>query len=181
MPIQLYCCLYCLYRLYCSLALLQADGHCLYRSLEDQLEVTAAAAAAAAEGTENGSDEAAQVLNYQELRELAAEHIRQHKCVVAGRKCGHVSAVWFAWRFLDCMMSYCCNTCRTCIFAPAAVGTAALQCAGAIQQLVCSLCCSACTSCSWYMYSMEALLPRCLQVLNAYMRGLQAFLFSALV
>jgi hypothetical protein len=48
----------------------------LYRSLEDQLETTAAAAAAAA-ADEDG--EAAGLLNYQELRELAAEHIRQHK------------------------------------------------------------------------------------------------------
>jgi non-ribosomal peptide synthetase component F len=55
----------------------QADGHCLYRSLEDQLEQTAAAAAAAAG---NISSEQQQ-LNYQELRELAAEYIREHKCV----------------------------------------------------------------------------------------------------
>jgi hypothetical protein len=47
----------------------------LYRSLQDQLETTAAAAAAA--DAEDG--EAAGLLNYQELRELAAEHIRQHK------------------------------------------------------------------------------------------------------
>eukprot|EP00775_Hariotina_reticulata_P010756 gene10756-10912_t len=55
---------------------IRADGHCLYRSLEDQLSQTAAAADGAA-----GGDTAAEagVLNYQELRELAAEHIRQHK------------------------------------------------------------------------------------------------------
>jgi hypothetical protein len=56
------------------IVLQQADGHCLYRSLEDQLETTAAAAAAAED-----EEEPPGLLNYQELRELAAEHIRQHK------------------------------------------------------------------------------------------------------
>jgi V8-like Glu-specific endopeptidase len=52
---------------------LQADGHCLYRSLEDQLEQTAAAA-------DNGSSsEQQQQYNYQQLRELAADYIREHK------------------------------------------------------------------------------------------------------
>jgi hypothetical protein len=49
----------------------------LYRSLEDQLETTAAAAAAADEA--DAAEEPAGLLNYQELRELAAEHMRQHK------------------------------------------------------------------------------------------------------
>lgn len=52
----------------------QADGHCLYRSLEEQLEATAAAAAAEEEEQQQPG-----LLKYQELRELAAEHIRQHK------------------------------------------------------------------------------------------------------
>lgn len=51
---------------------LQADGHCLYRSLEDQLEQTTAAAA------DNGSSNEQQY-SYQELRELAADYIREHK------------------------------------------------------------------------------------------------------
>jgi OTU domain-containing protein 6 len=51
---------------------LQADGHCLYRSLEDQLEQTAAAAAA-------DSSSSREQYNYQQLRELAAEYIREHK------------------------------------------------------------------------------------------------------
>lgn len=51
----------------------QADGHCLYRSLEDQLDQTAASGCSS-----SGSE---QQLNYQELRELAAEYIREHKCV----------------------------------------------------------------------------------------------------
>jgi hypothetical protein len=42
--------------------------------LEDQLEQTAAAAAAGS----NGSSEQQQY-NYQELRELAADYIREHK------------------------------------------------------------------------------------------------------
>ncbi|KAF8065793.1 OTU5 [Scenedesmus sp. PABB004] len=62
---------------------IRADGHCLYRSLEDQLEATAEAAAAAAggdgDGDGDGAAAAAAVPNYQELRELAAEYIRQHK------------------------------------------------------------------------------------------------------
>ncbi|WIA37258.1 hypothetical protein OEZ86_014203 [Tetradesmus obliquus] len=53
---------------------IRADGHCLYRSLEEQLEATAAAAAAEEEEQQQPG-----LLNYQELRELAAEHIRQHK------------------------------------------------------------------------------------------------------
>jgi hypothetical protein len=58
----------------------QADGHCLYRSLEDQLEQTAAAAAA------GGSSSSEQQLNYQELRELAAEYIREHRCAGSNYK-----------------------------------------------------------------------------------------------
>jgi hypothetical protein len=41
-----------------------------------------AAAADGAAGVDADGAEEADVLNYQELRELAAEHIRQHKCVV---------------------------------------------------------------------------------------------------
>jgi hypothetical protein len=53
------------------LLLHQADGHCLYRSLEDQLQQTAAG--------DDSSSSAQQQPDYQQLRELAAEHIRQHR------------------------------------------------------------------------------------------------------
>lgn len=43
----------------------QADGHCLYRSLEDQLRQQSSAAA--------------EVSTYQGLREAAAAYMRAHK------------------------------------------------------------------------------------------------------
>jgi OTU domain-containing protein 6 len=74
----------------------QADGHCMYRSVEDQLRATARAAKAkAAAGVEGRSvnvgehgdgdegegegEEEEEVPDYQELRELAAEHLRSHR------------------------------------------------------------------------------------------------------
>ncbi len=70
----------------------KADGHCLYRSIHDQLRVTAATAAAAAGASaadggsggscSNSSDggDAADVPDHLELRRLAAAHIRKHRC-----------------------------------------------------------------------------------------------------
>lgn len=55
----------------------QADGNCLYRSVEHQLTVSAAAAEKEAEEQQNG--DAAAVPDHQRLRELAAKYIREHK------------------------------------------------------------------------------------------------------
>ncbi|KAI8472716.1 MAG: hypothetical protein J3K34DRAFT_519584 [Monoraphidium minutum] len=71
---------------------IRADGHCMYRSVEDQLRATARAAKAAkapvakaagvrfadAGSDSDGSDGGGDVPSYQELRELAADHLRSH-------------------------------------------------------------------------------------------------------
>lgn len=64
-------CTACVFGYCLCVRVLQADGHCLYRSLEDQLEQTTAAA--------DNSSSNEQQYNYQELRELAADYIREHK------------------------------------------------------------------------------------------------------
>jgi hypothetical protein len=67
----------------------QADGHCMYRSVEHQLRVTKAGGGVGGVGSGSGSgDEEAGgegegegegVPNYQELREMAADYIRAHR------------------------------------------------------------------------------------------------------
>mmetsp|Transcript_15010 Transcript_15010/g.39716 ORF Transcript_15010/g.39716 Transcript_15010/m.39716 type:complete len:383 (+) Transcript_15010:1527-2675(+) len=61
---------------------IKADGHCLYRSLEDQLQLHLAleksAATDASNGSSSGSSSGLQPLQYQQLREAAAAHIRAH-------------------------------------------------------------------------------------------------------
>jgi hypothetical protein len=58
----------------------QADGHCLYRSLEDQLQQQAAAAGSDGQQQQQPQQQQQQQQpGYQQLRELAAQHIRKHK------------------------------------------------------------------------------------------------------
>lgn len=60
---------------------IRADGHCMYRSIEDQLRTTAKANKGGQEGSddEDDEDDANDVPSYQELRELAAGHLRAHR------------------------------------------------------------------------------------------------------
>ncbi|GLC46713.1 hypothetical protein PLESTB_001355500 [Pleodorina starrii] len=58
---------------------IRADGHCLYRSVEDQLSQAAAAASPVAGGTGgSGGTDGSGVPDHQALRRLAAAHIRSH-------------------------------------------------------------------------------------------------------
>lgn len=55
---------------------LQADGHCLYRSLEDQLSL--AARKHTSPQASSSSGDGPELLQYQQLREAVAAHIRAH-------------------------------------------------------------------------------------------------------